>query len=247
MKFSRWCLLSALLLTGCAMLSQFTFDGAGHFANLVSCRSGVYTYNDNVSTYDFDSVIMMHVIITDHSQKPKEFGSQMLMVLLPEEYFNSTPELRETLYKRGDFARYYQQRIYGDWIPSENGNTMESYAIFGVKSKVKDIIMSYLRLQVFAQSTWLDVPISRRITIIPGSINYLGTLYVDVVATGESSGKTLKPAYFQYDTAVVEGDAYKAGFRLIYDETNFKKDLKTLTTHLPNLGNKYGNTFKVLQ
>ena len=220
MKVLKLLLLIVFLLSGCGTLSQFTYDGAGNFNNLMSYRNENYSYNDNVNEYDFDSILLVHVKIIDHSPKPEQYSFPIAMFRVPEEYFNSSPELKDTLYWRGDFARYYHHRIYGDWTQNNGINKLDNLAILGIKSKIKKVILTKIRLQFFAASAWLDVPINKTFRINPGSINYLGTLLIEVANTGKSSGRTIKRAYFQYDTAIVEGNIYNTQWKLSFEESD---------------------------
>jgi len=229
------------------MLSQFKYDGAGHFTDLMSYRNKVYSYNDDVDRYDFDSVVAFHVKVIDRSQKPEQYGYPVAVFGLTENYLNSTPELKDTFYRMGDFARYYNNRVYGNWMETGDGNEFNGFAIFGVKSEVWEVNFTKLRLQVFASSTWLDVPVRRTVKTNPGEINYLGTLSVDLVATGDHSGRTIKPAYFKYDTAIVEGNTYQVASRMVFDEAGYLEDKKVLGKAYPNLFKKYGGNIRIIR
>jgi len=83
MKYSKLVLIMMLLLSGCGTLSRFTYDGAGNFNNLISQRSGVYSYNDNIAEYDFDSIVLFHIKVIDRSPRPKEFVFPTVMFRVP--------------------------------------------------------------------------------------------------------------------------------------------------------------------
>ena len=240
------------LLPGCSGLSQFEYDGAGNFNKLVSYRNKSYQYNDNLDNFsEFDSIVLFHVKIVDLSKEKssdKLFGSTPIaMFRVTDQYFNSTPALKKELYRRGDFARFYHHYIYGDWIKSNSGNTLETYTVFGVKSKINDLIFTKMRLKRFAASEWLDIPIHKVFKIIPGSVNCLGTLSLELAATGEYSDKTLKQAYFKYDTAIVEGAEYATRWKLNIDKNDLKRDIDILKRNQPRLFEKFKDQFQVIQ
>ncbi len=245
MKFI--CSILVVFLTGCGTLSRFNYDGGGKLGNLMSCRNDVCAYKDTLDDNGFNSIILFHVKLHDRSVKPDPFGSQIAMFRLTDKYLSSTPELREALYWRGDFARFYHQRIFGDWVRGNDVNTLDSCAILGVKSEIGEVTLTKIRLQIFAASAWLDVPLNKTFHITPGYINYLGTLTIEVEKTTETSGRTIKQAYFKYDTAIVEGNTYKTTKNLSIDTSDFERDKEFLFLKYPSLSRDFGSKFQFIR
>lgn len=241
MRYARVFYLIIFFLYGCATLSNFEYKGAGHFNNLVSYKNGINYYNDNPNEIsEFDSIVLFHVSIIDYSKKLSDELCRfpIAMFRMTDEYLNSDPALKNEIYWKGDFAKYYHQYIYGKWLRNNTGNKLETYSIFGVKSKINEVILTKIRLE-FSTSKWLDVSVNKKIKILPSRVNYLGTLLIELTNTGKYSGDIIKQAYFQYDTKIEKGYVYNTRWKFNFAETDFKRDKEMLKINYPNLLEKY--------
>lgn len=236
-------ILAIIILSNCSSVPKN--DGAGHFNKLMTYKSGNVNYIDSQNINEgFDSIIFIHVKITDYSKKTflsdELRDHPVLWLRMTNEYLNSDPALKDKVYWWGDMVRYYYDYIYGRWVRDENENRLEFYSISEVKSKINEIIIDNVHLK-FSGDKSIRIPINKKLKITPGQLNYLGTLAINMINTGEYSGDVTSKAYIPgYGTQVTQkGFKYNINKKLEFNETDFKNDLNTIKSNYPNLFERY--------
>ncbi len=238
----RACLLVlvALISSSCVLFPKW--DAAGHFNDL-----GIPNRVDTLDVEQgFDSIVVFRLKVVDRSPRPlEEPGSHdrlKVYLRLTDAYINSDPATKEKVYWDGDPARYFPCIVDGEWNRKDEGNTFEGYSVSEVRSKLGQVIFDKVHLSTGMESG-LDIEIYREFTILPGKINYLGTISISIENTGRYSGKVVKQAYTQYDTKITEGDIYNTAWSKTLSEEDLRKDLDEFAASYPNLWKRFEEAF----
>ena len=245
-------IVPVFLFSSCGILKDVfvnNYDGAGCFNKLLRYPEGIYTPIDSLNIKEgFDAVVIVHLKIkysSEHKITSDEIrGYPELFFDLTDEFINSDAEIKEEIRRRGVLARWYKYYVNGKWADQNTNDTIEkhfdAYSIFEVKSKINviDIASLYLR---FGGESYIKIPVDKKFRIEPNTINYVGTLSIDMHKTKKYSGKVISPSYTKYVAGTKEGYLHSVDVNLKYNEKDYWKDLKYFEEDFPNIYNEFKN------
>ncbi len=238
-------LLSMLLISSsCVFKDVFinNYDGAGCFHDLTPQRSNNHTYVDSLNRDNgFDTIVFMHFrMICSYDENTctddiKDYPE--IHFGLTDEFINSDPEIENDISRRGILAKWYKYYVRGTWVEQNDNKYFDSYIMFEAKSKMDVIAIENVYLRFWGDA-WIRISIGKYFKIQPNSINYPGTLTIELHKTDKYSERiTSSPSV--YGTGISEESIYSTDIRFEHNESDLNNDLTVIEMNYPVIFDEY--------
>ncbi len=213
-------IISILLLSSCAgTMSLLRYDPESYFFYLGRRKSPA---NDALDIKDgFDSLVLFH-FKADYSGSPSP-NAVYLFFSLSDGFLNANPHDMERI--KWDTG-YKSIGIIAMQDKTENDGLhhQEGYAIFEVKSRVKELVVDHAYYEIGDYR--YKIPIGRIFQIKPSTLHYIPNVSIEFNMKSYSSVSYKKPI-------------------IIYDESVFSTDIQSFKVNYPNLYNQFKDNIQL--